>query len=204
MKLSQHRWAMDKEKSHIDHIVSKLGEKIKVLRTEKNLSLKDLSERSSISAAAIHKIESNGITPTITTMMKISDALGKKVSFFIEEELEDKDVVLVPSNNREPILTFKNGLDLRAISAKKYGDFMMTAAYALVDKGASSGRKAMKHRGEELVYCLKGKVQFKVKDKTYVLGPGYSLHFRTHLDHKWKNLGNTKAELLWILAVPPS
>lgn len=188
----------------IDHIVSRLGEKIKVLRTEKSLSLKDLSDKSGISAAAIHKIESNGITPTITTMMKISDALRKKVSYFIEEEREDKDVVFIPTRNREPILTFKKGLDLRAISAKKYGDFLMTAAYAVVEVGASSGRKAMKHAGEELVYCLKGKVEFKVSGKTYNLGPGDSIHFRTHLDHKWKNLGDAQAKLLWILAVPPS
>ncbi|MFI5322481.1 MAG: helix-turn-helix domain-containing protein [Thermodesulfobacteriota bacterium] len=195
---------MNKEKNQIDHIVSKLGEKIKALRVEKNMSLKDLSGRSGISAAAIHKIESNGIIPTITTMMKISDALGKKVSHFIEEELEDKDVVLVSSNKREPILTFKKGLDLKAISAKKYGDFIMTAAYAVVDIGASSGRQAMKHAGEELVYCLAGKVEFKVLDETYVLGPGDSLHFRTYLNHKWKNLGDTQAKLLWILAVQPS
>ena len=187
----------------IEHIVSRLGEKIKVLRTEKSLPHKGLSDRSDISAAAIHKIESNGIIPTITTMMKISDALGKKVSYFIEEGINEKDVVFVPSGEREPILTFKKGLDLSAISAKKYGDFIMTAAYAVVEVGASSGRKAMKHAGEELVYCLKGKVEFKVKNMTYNLGTGDSIHFRTHLDHKWKNLGNTQAKLVWILAVPP-
>ncbi len=49
---------MDNERTQIEHIVSKLGEKIKYLRTEKSLSLKDLSGRSGISAAAIHKIES--------------------------------------------------------------------------------------------------------------------------------------------------
>ncbi|MFA9409064.1 MAG: helix-turn-helix domain-containing protein, partial [Candidatus Dadabacteria bacterium] len=86
---------MDKERTQIDHIISKLGEKIKYLRTEKSLSLKDLSGRSGISAAAIHKIESNGIIPTITTMMKIADALGRDVNHFIEQAKEDKDVVFV-------------------------------------------------------------------------------------------------------------
>jgi len=195
---------MVKEKNQIDSIVSKLGEKIKTLRTEKGLSLKNLSNKSGISAAAIHKIESNGIIPTITTMMKIADAIGKKVSYFIEEEKKDNDVVFVPARNREPILTFKKGLDLQGISAKKYGDFIMTAAYAMVEVGASSGRKSMKHRGEELIYCIQGKVEFHVKDKTYLLTQGDSLHFRTQLDHKWKNVGNIQAKLVWILAVPPS
>lgn len=195
---------MDNEKTHIEHIVSKLGEKIKYLRTEKSLSLKDLSERSGISAAAIHKIESNGIIPTITTMMKIADSLGKDVSYFIEQAKEDKDVVFVSAKGREPILTFKKGLDLSGISAKKYGDFIMTAAYAVLEVGASSGKKPMKHKGEELVYCLQGKVEFQMKGETYILGPGDSLNFRTQIEHKWKNIGDKKAKLIWVLAVPPS
>jgi len=195
---------MEKNMNQIDHIVSKLGEKIKYLRTEKILSLKDLSDRSGISAAAIHKIESNGITPTITTMMKIADALGRDVSYFIEEARKDKDVVFVPAKKREHILTFKKGLELSGISAKKYGDFIMTAAYAVLEVGASSGKKSMKHRGEELVYCLQGKVEFQIKGQIYVLGPGDSLNFRTQMDHKWKNVGDKKAKLIWVLAVPPS
>ena len=195
---------MDKERTQIDHIISKLGEKIKYLRTEKSLSLKDLSGRSGISAAAIHKIESNGIIPTITTMMKIADALGRDVNHFIEQAKEDKDVVFVSAKEREPILTFKKGLELNGISAKKYGDFIMTAAYAILEVGASSGKKPMKHKGEELVYCLQGKVEFQMKGETNILGPGDSLNFRTQIDHKWKNVGDKKAKLIWVLAVPPS
>lgn len=195
---------MAAEKNQIDHIMSRLGEKIKNMRTERGLSLKELAHKSGISAAAIHKIESNGITPTITTMMKISDALGKKVSHFIEEKAEHNDVVFVSSKDREPILTFKKGLELQGISAKQYGDFMMTAAYSVLEVGASSGKTPMKHRGEELVYCINGKVEFQVYDNTYTLGPGDSIHFRTLLEHKWRNVGRSKAKLLWILAVPPS
>jgi transcriptional regulator with XRE-family HTH domain len=193
---------MAEEKNHVDRIILMLGEKIKTLRMEKSWSLQDLSEKSGISAAGIHKIESNGITPTITTMMKIADALGKKVSYFIEEE--EKDAIFVPARDRKPIFTFKGGLDLQGISAKKYGDFIMTAAYSVVEVGASSGKKPMNHRGEELVYCLQGKMEFKVKDKIYILNPGDSLHFRTHQEHSWKNVGEVQAKLIWVLAVPPS
>jgi len=191
-------------KSQIDKIVSRLGEKVKLLRAEKDWSLKDLSRRSGISAAAVHKIESNGITPTITTMMKIADALGKRVSYFIEEYGENEDVFYVSARNRDPIFTFKKGLNLDGISAKQYGDFIMTAAYARVEVGASSGSKPMSHRGEELIYCLQGKMEFRVKNKTYVLEPGDSLHFRTHHKHKWKNVSNIQSKLIWILSISSS
>lgn len=193
---------MAEEKNQVDRIVSKLGEKIKTLRTEKGWSLQDLAKRSGISAAGIHRIESNGIIPTITTMMKISDALGKRVSFFIEEK--DEDSVFVSAGKRESIFTFKKGLDLQCVSAKKYGDFIMTAAYAIAEVGASSGKKPMSHRGEELVYCIQGKMEFQVNGKIYILNPGDSLHFRTHAEHKWKNIGDVRAKLIWVLAVPPS
>jgi len=195
---------MAKQNEKIEQIVARLGEKIKTIRIEKGWSLKDLSHRSGISAAAIHKIESNGIKPTITTMMKISDALGKKISNFVEEELEEKDVYLTKSNTRDPIFTFKKGLDLQGISAKKYGEFIMTAAYAIVQVGASSGKKSMSHRGEELVYCLQGKMEFKINKKTYYIKSGDSLHFRTHLNHGWKNVGKNPAKLIWVLSIATS
>lgn len=190
--------------NQIDKIVSRLGDKIKNLRKDMGLSLKDLSRRSGISAAAIHKIESNGITPTITTMMKVADSLGMKVSYFIEEGQENNDAVFVRKSMREAILTFKDGLNLQGISAKKYGDFLMTAAHAVVDVGASSGSEPMHYRGEELVYCLRGKMEFQVRDKTYLLGPGDSLHFRTQIEHSWKNTGKVPATLIWIHAIAPS
>ena len=195
---------MNEQNKEIERIVARVGEKIKIIRMEKGWSLKNLSDRSGISAAAIHKIESNGITPTITTMMKISDALGKKVSNFVEEEPGDKDVCLINSNERKPVFTFKKGLDLQGISAKQYGEFIMTAAYATVEVGASSGKKSMSHRGEELVYCLQGKMRFEVSKKAYDLRAGDSLHFRTHLDHKWKNIGKVPAKLLWVLSIGAS
>lgn len=193
---------MSQEKHQVARIVSKLGKKIKSHRTENGWSLQELAEKSGISAAGIHKIESNGIIPTITTMMKIADALGKKVSYFIEEE--DKDAVFVPARKREPIFTFKKRLSLQGISAKKYGDFIMTAAYSVVDVEASSGRKPMSHRGEELVYCIQGKMEFRVKGETYILNSGDSLHFRAHQQHSWRNIGDVQAKLIWVLAVPPS
>ena len=81
---------------------------------------------------------------------------------------------------------------------------MMTAACAFVELGASSGRKPMKHRGEELVYCLRGNMEFRVGEETYTLGPGDSIHFRTDIDHSWRNTGEAPSELIWVLAVEPS
>src|SRR5687768_11776718 len=65
------------KRDDLGQIVQSIGPKIRRLRQLKGLSLQQLGERSDISAAAIHKIERNGMVPTITTLMKLAVALNR-------------------------------------------------------------------------------------------------------------------------------
>ena len=70
----------------MEEIIASIGPKVGQLRQQKRLSLQQLAERSGVSAAAIHKIERNGMVPTITTLMKLAAALNRSVAYFVEEE----------------------------------------------------------------------------------------------------------------------
>lgn len=187
-----------------ERVVATIGQRIRGLRQEKQWTLQRLAEASGVSPAAISKLENNGLTPTITTLMKIADALGRKISYFIEEDETDLDVSFIPREGRERIFTFKEGIRLDRIAARKYGDFMMAAAFATAEPGADSGNEPMVHRGEELVYSLEGEVEFTIQEKHYLLRPGDAIHFKTRVPHSWRNPGTTEARLIWVLAIPPS
>ena len=77
----------------MDEVIASIGRKVHQLRQQKTLSLQQLAERSGVSAAAIHKIERNGMVPTITTMMKLAAALNRSVAYFVEEEEGDRPAV---------------------------------------------------------------------------------------------------------------
>ena len=66
--------------SKITTVVSGIGPKIKVLRRQNGYSLQALADRADVSAATIHKIEQNGMVPTVTTLLKIASALNRPVS----------------------------------------------------------------------------------------------------------------------------
>lgn len=58
-----------------------MGYKIKECRDEKNMTQQELSEKSGVSRTIISGLESGTITTTTTgTLLKIANALNKKVS----------------------------------------------------------------------------------------------------------------------------
>jgi transcriptional regulator with XRE-family HTH domain len=189
-------------RNDLGQIVQSIGPKIRRLRQLKGLSLQQLGERSDISAAAIHKIERNGMVPTITTLMKLAVALNRPLSYFVDEDASaDGPVVFIGAAERRPVFTSKQGLELTSISGP-YGRFFMAGASARIEPQAHSGAKAMEHPGEELVHLLEGRLDFEVDGETYRLEPGDSLHFRTDRPHRWRNPTARPARAVWMALRP--
>ena len=156
----------------VQRIVGSIGLKVFSHRKRMGLSLQQLGERSDVSAAAIHKIEQGGMVPTITTLLKLASALGRPVSYFVEEELGQDDLaILTPPDENRPVYTSHRGIELNSISGP-YGRFLLAGARATVAPGASSGRKPMQHPGEELVHVTSGVLEFTVTGQKYTVEAG--------------------------------
>lgn len=181
----------------IEQAVSELGGKVAKARAERGWSLQQLARRSGLSAAAIHKIEKSGMTPTIASLMKIAGALGKSVAYFIEESEPLRPVTLIRRDARARLYTSKEGLELHNISGR-YGPFFVAGAEAHVEPHADSGPEPMVHPGEELVVILEGSMRFVVGGESYDLDEGDSLHFRTTLLHSWANPSDRPARAIWL------
>src|SRR5437762_11775480 len=98
--------------AEIEQTVSALGAKVARARAERGWSLQQLADRSGLSPAAIHKIEKSGMTPTIGSLMKIAAALGKSVSYFIDESEPLRPVTHIRADERALLYTSKQGLTL--------------------------------------------------------------------------------------------
>lgn len=188
---------MSNDISAIEQTVSEIGGKVAKARAERGWSLQQLATRAGLSPAAVHKIEKQGITPTVATLMKIAAALGKSVGYFIEESDPLRPITVVRSDERATLYTSKRGLTLRNISGR-YGPFFVAGAEAVVEPGADSGPVPMSHPGEELVLLLDGQMTFVIDDEVYDLWEGDSIHFRTTCRHSWSNPGDEPARAVWL------
>ena len=111
--------ALPHEGASTQDVIASIGPKVRQLRRQKNLSLQQLAERAGLSAAAIHKIERNGMVPTITTLMKLAAALNRSVAYFVDEE-QAEPAVLIRCDERKQVFTSKERLDLVGISGHTY------------------------------------------------------------------------------------
>jgi transcriptional regulator with XRE-family HTH domain len=192
----------DGQAEDLQRIVGSIGLKVFSLRKRMGLSLQQLGQRSDVSAAAIHKIEQGGMVPTITTLLKIAGALGRPVSYFVEDDVGQDDVaVLTPPDEDRQVYTSHQGIALSSISGP-YGRFMLAGARAAVEPGATSGPKPMQHPGEELVHVTSGRLEFTVTGQSYLVAAGCTLHFRGDQPHTWRNPAKTPARAVWMALRP--
>lgn len=188
----------DASPSPVEEIVSLIGPKLHGLRKAQGYSLQQLATVSDVSAAAIHKIERNGMVPTITTLLKLGAALGVPVSHFVEEEGQPPErVQYTPANRRPAVYTPHQGLSLAGITGS-YRQFETAAAMATVVPGASSGDKPLQHPGEEVVHVVEGELTFQVGERSYTLREGDTLHFGGEVQHHWGNETKRPARAVWV------
>ena len=184
--------------SEIEQTVSGIGAKVAKARAERGWSLQQLARRSGLSPASIHKIEKSGMTPTITSLMKVAAALGKSVGYFIEESDGLRPVTVVRHDERTRLHTSKDGLVLKNISGR-YGPFFVAGAEAEVEPWADSGPVPMSHPGEELVILLEGRMEFDVDGECHEVEAGDSIHFRSVRPHSWRNPTEEPARAVWLV-----
>ena len=193
----------------IDQIVSTLGKRIEQLRKQQGLSLNQVAEKAGVSSTTIHKLERNEMTPTITVLMKVADALGEKVGFFLGEESNGSGLEYIQGAEYTPQ---GGGKRFRNTSGNTQVDYIafrlkegkLLALLTLLKADTKSGLKPQSHPGEEFIFCLSGEIQYEVDGKKYLLRKGDSLHFYAHLPHRWEVIGNKGTKNIWVITPPPT
>lgn len=189
--------ALEEVRDVLDEVIAGIGTKIRLLRQGAGLSLQQLADRSGVSAAAIHKVERNSMVPTITTLMKLARALDRSVSYLVEEDTDHtSSALLVRAKDRDTLFASREGVNMQGISGP-FGRFALAGAMVTVAPGVDSGKTALAHAGEELVYLINGSLEFEI-DGVFRLEEGDTLHFRTDRPHRWRNVGQRPAKAVWI------
>jgi len=192
----------DEALSSVDRIVGAIGPRLRELRLQRGLSLQQLAERAGVSAAAIHKIERNGMVPTITTLLKLADAVDRPVGWFVDEEGPAAGpVAYTPAAGRPAAFSPQPGVELATVTGT-YARFLLDGAVATIEPGAGSGLGEGERQGEELVFVLDGVLDFDVDGRNYHLTQGDALHLRTDRPHQWQNPGPVPTRALWVSVRP--
>jgi len=173
-----------------------IGKRIKKVREEQHLTLKNVEAKAGISATHISEIERGKTSPTIGALVRIAEALNRDPAYFIEDaELDDVSFVAF-EDRKQCKLERCSGITERltkSIPSGKINAQLITLSPSRVEDVPLHA-----HGGDEAALILQGTVRFKVAEKGYELGEGDSIYFLASQDHGYRNASATEqAKMIW-------
>lgn len=182
----------------MDHNLT-IGSKIKNLRKENNMTLKQLSEKSGLSAGFLSQLERGISTIAVDSLAKIAEILGVNLTTFFQdvEPAESNPVV----RGFEASYTCISAQIIQSILSNNVSAFdTLPRLFQLMPMANPETNKLemYSHHGEEYLYVLEGVVTVFVGENEYCLYPGDSIQIHSNMPHNWVNYTNKIAKLLSI------
>lgn len=173
-----------------------LGQKIRQLRKDKKYSLKDIASKASLSESFLSQVERGLVSPSVSSLRRICEALGETMSALFFSTSEDPAQRLVRVAERR--------MSLRPDGSKH---FLLTPPMAkklqvnksIVAPGYSSGDDPYVHGGEEeCVHVLQGSLVLDWNEETFNLNAGDTVLIDPKIGHRFHNLSSEPTVVLWI------
>jgi transcriptional regulator with XRE-family HTH domain len=166
----------------------RLGERVRVLRRERGLTLEVLAGRSGVSRAMISKLERGEKNPTLVVAAKVAEGLGVSLSQLVGVE-ERREVVVVPRGRRmvgrDPATGFE-----RQLLSPSFGGRGIEFIRNVVPDGSTSGEFPPHRRGvEEYVVVEEGRLRAVLGGEEHILEGGDALYFEADVPHRFDNAG---------------
>jgi transcriptional regulator with XRE-family HTH domain len=177
-----------------------VGARVRALREGMDLSLRELAERSGVSAATLSQVERGESSPTLAVAARIADGLELTLSQLLRLD-EGGSVVVVPAGagrRRE-----RSGHAVEELTPPLPGLRADVSLHVLAAGAATGGEDdppVHEAGSRETVHVLAGEVELAIDGETHVLGAGDSVTFDADLPHHLTNPGRGEARMLAVVA----
>ena len=173
-----------------------IGKRIKKIREEQHLTLKNVEAKAGISATHISEIERGKTSPTIGALIRIADALERDPAYFIEDE-ELCDVSFVAYEDRKQCALGRCP-GMAEMLTKSIPSGKINAQMIMLGPAKGDDIRLHAHEGDEAALVLQGAVRFNVGGAIHNLAEGDSIYFIGSQDHGFANVSaGEQAKMIW-------
>ncbi|MBU3145073.1 helix-turn-helix domain-containing protein [Clostridium sp. CF012] len=174
-----------------------VGKKIKELRTKNQLTLKDLSAKTSLSIGYLSQLERGLTTVAIDSLMNIAKALEVTLSYFVAEPKHKKDFI-IRSYEREVFQVENNQIIQIQLTNDIENKDLLPRIFEILPTNSTEEVTLYPHIGEEFVYVLEGILTLLINNERHELFPGDSAHYNSNVQHNWANNTNRTVKILTV------
>jgi transcriptional regulator with XRE-family HTH domain len=176
------------------------GERLRSLREGMDLSLRDLAERSGVSAPMLSQVERGETSPTLAVAEKIAAGLELTLSQLLRLD-EDRHVVVVRAGERRT--RKRRGHAVEELTPPLPGQRADVSLHTLAVAAATGGPgdPPMHEPGSrETAVVIEGAVDLFIDGQRHELAQGDAVTFDADLPHHFENNAETPSRLVAVVA----
>jgi len=186
-----------------DPDISKIGKRIRELRTTKEWTLEDLATHSRLSKSFLSQVERGQSTLSIVSLSSICKALDVSMT----ELLQRDQALAVKEKNKATGLTFvPTALQLCFKFANSSVNYFHVIGHVherafdviICDIPPGYSYPVMTHEGDEFGYLLEGTIHVKTRETDYSMKPGDCYYLRSTEPHSYETSKEKGAKILMV------
>ncbi len=166
-----------------------LGAKLRKIRKEKSITLKELSDRSNLSLGYLSNLERDISSPTFDNMQKLCEIFEISITSLLQEEQS----VIIKKTERKTIfeeeniifqdVNFNNRI-LNGLCITIYPDY--------------THNQTWQHPSDEIGIILSGEMIIVIDNKEYHVKKGDSFYIKAQKKHSLKSISQKPCESYWV------
>jgi len=182
----------------LDEALASIAESLREERGRSGLTLEQLAQRAELSIAHLSRLESGERQPSVAALLALARALGVSMSTLLGERRGAPAVATyLPGTPTHE----SNGLTIAPCSGFP-GSTTLEALRISIRPDREPPEPA-RHRGEEWIYVVAGRLRLEFDGAVHVLQAGTTAHFDANRPHRLGALGGT-TQVLVVAADAPN
>ena len=172
--------------------------RIRKLRLERSLTQQQLADAAGVTKGYISRIENSASAPPVGTLIALAQALGVDFNAFFEAA-DQEAVFKVTKSDERPLVARDSMAPFQyehlalAFPNRAFEPYVMKV-------GTRSERsQPNQHAGQEMLFVLKGMIEFNIDGQTRVLKEGDCVFFNSGFKHFGASLSENGAEVLAVI-----
>ena len=176
-----------------------IGRRIRAQRKADSLTLKQLAEKVGCTDVYLSQLENGRVSPSISSLKKIADALKTHITDFFVEKETDEPVVL--TQDQRVVLSLERWNAKIESLVKNPGNKRMHPFYTTIQPGGGS-HGSYSHVGEEFGIVLKGRLEIELDGVVYMVNENETFYYSSSRPHNWTNPGDGETIVVWVISPP--
>ena len=181
-----------------------LGTKIRELREKFRYTLQDVAAKTGLERELIEQIEADRLVPPVATLLKLAKAFHVGLAYFFQDETGGQKISITRRtertrlerrpHHREGEVTYIYETLENKKPEKHMEPFLVEFPVMETDEMVF-----VSHDGEEFLYLMEGRLEFRTVDRVEVLEAGDSIYFDSDISHSFRCVGDSPAKAIVVV-----